>query len=51
MLENRALMLARLTCDEAPEEPASISTEQVLKIECNINISTNYMVTGIMNVR
>lgn len=44
-------MFARLTCDEAPEEPASVSTEQVLKIECNINITTNYMVPGILNVR
>lgn len=40
-----------MTCDEAPEEPASVSTEQVLKIECNITISTNYMLSGIMNVR
>ena len=40
-----------LTCDEAPEEPATVSTEQVLKIECNISITTNFMLTGIMNVR
>ncbi|KAF7759673.1 hypothetical protein Agabi119p4_11368 [Agaricus bisporus var. burnettii] len=42
-------MRRELTCDEAPEEPASVSTEQVLKIECNINITTNYMVPGILN--
>ncbi len=48
--ESRTILL-RLTCDEAPEEPSSVSTEQVLKIECNITISTNYMLSGIMNVR
>ncbi|KAG6911096.1 hypothetical protein DXG01_004611 [Tephrocybe rancida] len=42
-------MRRELTCDEAPEEPSSITTENVLKIECNINISTNFMLTGIMN--
>jgi ubiquitin carboxyl-terminal hydrolase 14 len=26
-------------CDEAPEEPSSVSTENVLKIECNISIT------------
>jgi len=41
----------RLRCDEAPEEPVSVSSEQVLKIECNISITTNFMLTGIMNVR
>jgi ubiquitin carboxyl-terminal hydrolase 14 len=44
-------MRRELTCDEAPEEPASVTTEQVLKIECNISITTNFMLTGIMNVR
>ena len=44
-------MRRELTCDEAPDEPASVSTEQVLKIECNISITTNFMLTGIMNVR
>ncbi|KAF8154183.1 hypothetical protein B0H34DRAFT_677029 [Crassisporium funariophilum] len=38
-----------LTCDEAPEEPPTVQTEQVLKIECNININTNFMVAGIMS--
>ncbi|KAG9310870.1 hypothetical protein JVU11DRAFT_8725 [Chiua virens] len=36
--------------DEAPEEPSAVTTERVLKIECNITISTNYMHTGIMDV-
>lgn len=42
-------MRRELTCDEAPEEPASVSTEQVLKIECNIINTTNFMLTGILN--
>ncbi|KAF9450746.1 cysteine proteinase [Macrolepiota fuliginosa MF-IS2] len=42
-------MRRELTCDEAPEESANILTEPVLKIECNINITTNYMLAGIMN--
>ena len=35
---------------EAADEPPSITFEKVLKIECNINITTNYMMTGIMDV-
>ena len=27
-----------------------MTVEKVLKVECNINISTNYMQNGIMNV-
>ncbi|KAF8968835.1 hypothetical protein BDZ97DRAFT_1798351 [Flammula alnicola] len=42
-------MRRELTCDEAPEEPSTVSFEQVLKIECNININTNFMLSGIMN--
>ncbi|KAG6866310.1 hypothetical protein C0991_005777 [Blastosporella zonata] len=42
-------MRRELTCDEAPEEPSSVTTENVLKILCNINITTNFMLTGIMN--
>ena len=42
--------LFRLTCDEAPDEPASVAIEKVLKIECNITINTNYMLSGIMDV-
>lgn len=44
------LSVSRLTCDESPTESPSITTEQVLKIECNISITTNFMLTGIMNV-
>ena len=40
----------RLKCDESPEEPSTVTVERVLKIECNITISTNYMHTGIMDV-
>lgn len=41
----------RLKCTEAPEEPASIASEKILKVECNITITTNYMQNGILNVR
>ena len=44
------LILRRLKCDEAPEEPPSITSEKVLKIACNITITTNYMHTGIADV-
>jgi len=36
-----------LRCDEAPEEPATVSTENVLKVECHISIQTNFMHSGI----
>ncbi|TFY64553.1 hypothetical protein EVJ58_g2535 [Rhodofomes roseus] len=36
-----------LKCDEAPDEPPSISFEKALKVECNISITTNYMLQGI----
>ncbi|KAF8637118.1 hypothetical protein AX17_003022 [Amanita inopinata Kibby_2008] len=42
-------MQRTLTCDEAPEEAPSVSKEQVLKVECNITITTNYMLAGLMN--
>ncbi|KAG5653925.1 hypothetical protein H0H81_009282 [Sphagnurus paluster] len=42
-------MRRELTCDEAPTEEPSIANESILKIECNINSSTNFMLTGIMN--
>ncbi|EIM84385.1 cysteine proteinase [Stereum hirsutum FP-91666 SS1] len=42
-------MRRELKCDEAPDEAPSVTTEDVLKIECNISISTNYMHTGIMD--
>ncbi|KAH9922256.1 cysteine proteinase [Fomitopsis serialis] len=36
-----------LKCDEAPDEPPSVSFEKALKIECNISITTNYMLQGV----
>ncbi|EGO03001.1 hypothetical protein SERLA73DRAFT_176488 [Serpula lacrymans var. lacrymans S7.3] len=42
-------MRRELKCDEAADEAPSVSTEKVLKVECNISISTNYMHSGIMN--
>ncbi|KAJ8592221.1 cysteine proteinase [Rhizopogon salebrosus TDB-379] len=38
-----------LKCDEALEEPSTVAIEKVLKIECNISGTTNYMHTGIMD--
>ncbi|KDQ16979.1 hypothetical protein BOTBODRAFT_106145 [Botryobasidium botryosum FD-172 SS1] len=35
------------TCDEAPEEPPTTSKERVLKLDCNISVSTNYMHSAI----
>jgi len=40
-------MRRELRCDEAPEETPTISTESVLKIECNISIQTSFMQNGI----
>lgn len=42
---------ARLKCDEAPEEEATITFEKVSKIECNIGMTTNFMASGIKDVR
>lgn len=39
-----------MKCDDAPEEAPSVTTEKVLKIACNISITTNYMHTGILDV-
>ncbi|TFY80689.1 hypothetical protein EWM64_g3328 [Hericium alpestre] len=41
-------MRRELKTEEAPEEPPTVSTEDVLQIECNISGTTNYMSTGIM---
>uniref|UniRef100_A0A8H8CF76 Ubiquitin carboxyl-terminal hydrolase n=1 Tax=Psilocybe cubensis TaxID=181762 RepID=A0A8H8CF76_PSICU len=40
-----------LKCKEegAENEPPTVSTENVLKIECNISIKTNFMLSGIMS--
>ena len=43
--------MSRLTCDEASDEPPSVSNETFTKIECNINMGTNFMMQGILNVR
>ncbi|KAI6037941.1 hypothetical protein EDC04DRAFT_3026642 [Pisolithus marmoratus] len=42
-------MRRELKCDEDENEPPTVSTERVLKIECNISNTTNYMHTGIMD--
>ncbi|KAJ9092675.1 hypothetical protein QFC21_006740 [Naganishia friedmannii] len=36
-----------LTCDEAPEEPPTTKVDRVLKLDCNISIETNHLLTGI----
>jgi len=46
-----AYMMSRvrkeLKCDEAPDEPATTSTENVLKVQCHISMQTNFMHSGI----
>lgn len=42
-----AEMRRELKCAEAPEEPSTVTIEKVLKIECNISTTTNYMHAGI----
>ncbi|KAL5520259.1 hypothetical protein ACEPAG_9472 [Sanghuangporus baumii] len=44
-----AEMCRELKCDEASGEEPTISFEKVLKLECNISTTTNYMHTGIMD--
>jgi hypothetical protein len=39
--------LSRLKCDEAPEEPATVSTENVLKVGMSYFNQTNFMHSGI----
>lgn len=43
------VMRRELKCKEAPTEEPTVSHENILKLECNINITTNFMLTGIMN--
>ncbi|EIN05233.1 cysteine proteinase [Punctularia strigosozonata HHB-11173 SS5] len=43
------VMRRELKCDEAPEEEPTVTTEQILKLECNISITTNFMHSGIMD--
>ena len=40
----------RLSSPEAPDEPPTVSEENVLKVECNITSTTNFMLSGIMEV-
>ncbi|KII90142.1 hypothetical protein PLICRDRAFT_159510 [Plicaturopsis crispa FD-325 SS-3] len=40
-------MRRELKCDETTEEQPSVTFEKVLKIECNISITTNFMLSGI----
>ncbi|KAJ3559695.1 hypothetical protein NM688_g182 [Phlebia brevispora] len=42
-------MRRELKCDEAPEEKPSVTMEKVLKLSCNITITTNYMHQGILD--
>ncbi|KAF9562882.1 ubiquitin carboxyl-terminal hydrolase 6 [Agrocybe pediades] len=44
-------MRRELTCDDeaAKDESKTVQVEQVLKIDCNINVTTNFMLSGIMN--
>lgn len=46
-----AEMTTTLTCDEAPEEPSSMAKEKIMKLQCNISGTTNYVHTGIKDVR
>jgi len=46
----RSRLTSRLTCVEAPTEPPATRTEHLLKLECNITINTNFMVSGILDV-
>ncbi|KAF9528754.1 hypothetical protein CPB83DRAFT_813265 [Crepidotus variabilis] len=41
-------MRRELKCDESTDEPPVVSTEQVLKVDCNINMNTNFMLSGIL---
>ncbi|KAL4065479.1 hypothetical protein V8B97DRAFT_2010451 [Scleroderma yunnanense] len=40
-------MRRELKCDEAEDEPSTVSVERVLKVECNISNTTNFMQSGI----
>lgn len=50
LARHRLTDFERFKCDEAPEEPSTVTVEKVLKIECNISATTNYMHTGIKDV-
>ncbi|KAF8335818.1 uncharacterized protein EI90DRAFT_2969410 [Cantharellus anzutake] len=40
-------MTTTFKCDEAPDEPPTILKERILKLDCPITISTNYLQAGI----
>ncbi|KAI0270570.1 cysteine proteinase [Gloeopeniophorella convolvens] len=40
-------LVRTLSSPEAPDEPPSVSEENVLKVECNITANTNFMAAGI----
>jgi ubiquitin carboxyl-terminal hydrolase 14 len=39
-----------MSCNEAPEEPHTVTEENVLKVECNITGATNFMAQGLLSV-
>ncbi|KAH9980581.1 cysteine proteinase [Russula compacta] len=41
-------LVRTLSSPEAPEEPSTVNEENVSKVECNINGTTNFMSSGIM---
>lgn len=43
-------LILRSRCVEAPDEPVSIAQESALKLECNISISTNFLLSGVLEV-
>jgi len=45
------LKYRRLKSPEAPDEEPTVQLEKIVKLECNININTNYMSQGINSVR
>ncbi len=51
LVRGQVLLLRRRSrCLEQSDEPATVRDEQVLKLECNISVSTNFMVSGILDV-
>ena len=43
------IMSSTLTCDESPDEPTISTTDPFLKLNCHIEISTNFMRDGILS--
>ncbi|KZT50946.1 cysteine proteinase [Calocera cornea HHB12733] len=42
-------MCKTMTCDDVPEEPPTHTMERILKLDCNISINTNFMMSGILD--